>query len=104
MCRHAGDFSANQQAGKKLANLLARQRAQHVRSANFKQLRQNGGVAIPRSDRPRTPQRTFPAAVSRRPPANAEQQMMQFTGHHGAKIVDLPASASTHLQWVPGMT
>ena len=39
-----GNFSANQQAGKKFANLLARQRAQHVRSANFKQLRQDGGV------------------------------------------------------------
>ncbi len=43
-----GNFSANQQAGKKFANLLARQRAQHVRSANFKQLRQDGGLLIPR--------------------------------------------------------
>ena len=39
---HAGDLCANQQAGEKLADLLAREKSQHVRGANLKKLRQNG--------------------------------------------------------------
>lgn len=38
---HAGDLCANQQAGEKFADLLAREISQHVRGANLKKVRQN---------------------------------------------------------------